>query len=382
MILLNQIIALPMQAIFIFAGLFGISFLIGFHEFGHFLFCKLFNIRTPSFSIGMGPKLLSKKIGDTLFILSAIPLGGYVEIAGAQEVGQGEQQEALSREDDSFAVKPLWQKILVMSGGILFNLAFSYFVYAALFVTGMPKTPLIYPFNARPIIQAVMHGSAAATYHLQAGDEILEINGDKINGNTIKLLEKIKESPKENAVLTINRKGNTKKINIIIGSRPGNQGGALGVIFEQQAIAPQPIGRSLRLAWNATNLTIKRLWQTIAFIFHAKKMDGLGGPIQIIADTVKGARKGFKIFLLLLAFISLNLAALNLLPIPIMDGGQILFYTIEAIVGRPLPERIKLIIHYICWFAVMALFALLTIKDVWRLIQPYTSVIQTYISTW
>ena len=94
MILLRSIAFLVQNIFFIFIGLVGINFLVGFHELGHFLFCKLFKIRTPTFSIGFGPFLASKKIGQTTFALSAIPLGGYVEIAGSAEMGQGEQKDA------------------------------------------------------------------------------------------------------------------------------------------------------------------------------------------------------------------------------------------------------------------------------------------------
>src|SRR5688572_16061618 len=101
------------------AALLGISFIIALHEMGHFLFCKLFKVSTPSFSIGFGPRLISKKVGTTDFIISAIPLGGYVEIAGNAEVGQGNQQEAARLDEYSFSVKPWYQKFLIMIGGIL-----------------------------------------------------------------------------------------------------------------------------------------------------------------------------------------------------------------------------------------------------------------------
>src|SRR5579872_2199524 len=101
MALLKPLLFISQNICFFVAGLFGVGFIIGFHELGHFLFCKLFNIRTPSFSIGFGPKLISKKIGETEFSLSAIPLGGYVEIAGAAEVGQGEQKDAQATDEHS-----------------------------------------------------------------------------------------------------------------------------------------------------------------------------------------------------------------------------------------------------------------------------------------
>ena len=126
------------------AGLIGINFVVGIHEFGHFLFCKFFKIRTPTFSFGFGPYLASKKIGDTTFALSSIPLGGYVEIAGSAEMGQGDQKEAHARDTGSFAIKPYWQKLLVMIGGIVFNLIFAYAALIFLFMIGLPKTEFLY----------------------------------------------------------------------------------------------------------------------------------------------------------------------------------------------------------------------------------------------
>ena len=124
-----SLVSLPQSFFFLIIGILGISFLIAFHELGHFLFCKLFNIHTPSFSIGFGPRLISKKIGSTEFKISVIPLGGYVEIAGSAEPGQGKQKDANRMDEQSFAIKPFWQKFLVMIGGILFNMAFAYFTF-------------------------------------------------------------------------------------------------------------------------------------------------------------------------------------------------------------------------------------------------------------
>src|SRR5438477_1807104 len=181
--LFTHLIPFFQNIFFILIGCFGMGFLIGFHELGHFLFAKMFKIRTPSFSIGFGPKLVSKKIGDTEFSLSAIPLGGYVEIAGAAEIGQGEQKEALAVDEGSFATKPYYQKLCVMIGGILFNLAFAYFTFILLFMTGIPKTPLI----QRPIIAAIQQGSAAEKSDLHVGDKILIVQNEAIDSSIQKL---------------------------------------------------------------------------------------------------------------------------------------------------------------------------------------------------
>ncbi|HSW73838.1 MAG TPA: site-2 protease family protein, partial [Candidatus Limnocylindria bacterium] len=181
--LLGTFFSLSTTLFFSFAGIFGIGFVIGFHELGHFLFCKLFKVRTPSFSIGFGPRLLTKKMWDTEFSLSAIPLGGYVEIAGSQEVGQGEQKEAFSRDEQSFAVKPWYQKFLIMFGGILFNVSFTYFVFSLLFMTGMPASMILYPSNAKPVIEMIRPGTPAEKAGLTVGDTVTALNGTSINGD-------------------------------------------------------------------------------------------------------------------------------------------------------------------------------------------------------
>ncbi len=350
---------------FIIVGLIGINFLIAFHELGHFLFCKLFNIKTPSFSIGFGPRLLQKKIGDTIFAFSAIPLGGYVEIAGAQEVGQGEQQEAQYTGKRSFAVKPYYQKLLVLLGGIIFNLLFAYVALVVLFSLGIPKTPLLYPYNALPIVDQIVKDSPAEKAGLTAGDTIIRINQRPINQNVASLLQEVRTRPNEHITLTIERSGQQQIIPATLATQPTDQAtGFLGIIFEQQSLAATPFLTSLRHAWATTNYLIAQTFKAFTGIFTKRSINNLGGPLMVISQTIKGAEQGFKIFLLLLAFISINLAVLNLIPLPILDGGQVLFYTLEALAGRPLPDSIKIAIHYACWIGILALMFYLSYRDI------------------
>jgi regulator of sigma E protease len=169
----------------LFLGLAGIAFLIAFHELGHFLACKLFKIRTPSFSVGFGPKLFSKKIGDTLFSLSAIPLGGYVEIAGIEELGQGDQKHGKDRSDNSFANKRYYQKAIVLLGGIIFNMFFAYVAISLLYFIGIPKTPSTYPDDSKVIIDTIAKNSPACNAAIQSGESILKINNTPV-ANSLK----------------------------------------------------------------------------------------------------------------------------------------------------------------------------------------------------
>lgn len=354
-----------------FVGILGLSFLIGLHELGHFLFCKLFRVRTPSFSIGFGPHLISKKIGDTEFSLSAIPIGGYVEIAGMAEVGQGKQKEAYRSDKYSFATKPYYQKLLIMSGGILFNILFTYFVLCLLFALGLPKTEMLYPINAKPVIETVTEGSAAEKAGLQTGDRILKINQIDVHENVEGLIKEIQAYPKQTVHLLIERDGQKQTKPVLLEKKEGNREdiGSLGVIFAM-GLPAYPVITSIKKGIQLTNRFIYNIFFTFKNLFIQRDVSQVGGPLTIIVATAKGATQGYKTFLFLLAIISINLAILNLIPIPIFDGGQILLYTFEAILGRSLPVKIREWIHIISWILVMLLLLYFTGKDLIRLLSP------------
>lgn len=345
---------------YIVIGFLGICFIIGFHELGHFLFCKLFKIKTPSFSIGMGPRLLSKKIGDTLFSLSAIPLGGYVEIAGLAEVGQGDQLEASSTDAESFESRPFYQKFLVLFGGIFFNTLLAYIIFVLLYTTGMPQSPLLFPESCAPIIGEIQPGSAAERHNLQLNDVIVAINGDSVEKNTNQVLQKLKNVSNQQIAITVERNGQK----III---PVTMGEKLGIGFKESHQPPLPLHQSIVNAAWATKTAIVKTFQVFKSIVSERSMRNIGGPIGVISATMVGAQKGIAIFLFFIAFISINLAVLNCIPVPILDGGQILFTTIEALIRRPLPLNIRLYIHYASWILMMLLFAYLSIWDIKRI---------------
>jgi len=349
---------------YLFIGLFGINLLVGFHELGHFLFAKLFRVATPSFSIGFGPALVQKKIGDTVFKLSAIPLGGYVEIAGMQEVGQGEQKDAQRRDSGSFAVKPFWQKLLILLGGILFNMIFAYAAFTLLFATGIPKTPLLYPLYSTTVIEQAMPDAPGAVAGLAAGDEIISVNGVNVRGNAALFMSTMSSLATTTAHIAYVRDGSEHTTTIDYTKILSQYKGKLGVRFAPEAVGSQSIGAALKKGFHATNSFFAMTARSFISLFKQCSTDGVGGPLMIISSMMQGARFGFKIWLLLLAIISVNLAVLNLIPVPILDGGQILFTVIEAVLRRPLSEHIRMIIHYICWIAVMLLVVYLSCKDI------------------
>lgn len=366
---------LTLQPIFsILLGILGIGFLIGFHELGHFLFAKLFKIRVPSFSLGFGPRIVTKKIGETEFCLSAIPFGGYVELAGAAEVGQGEQKDAFATDEGSFAVKPFYQKVCVMLGGILFNFAFAYFAMILLFMTGIPKTPHI----SQPVIAVVHQQSAAGNGGLHTGDRIISINEQPIGRNVQEIQKIIQPLALKKVTVVIERNGTQLTKTILISSKETEAGavGVLGVEFDYLPTPPHSFKDAFALGVATCNKWIK---ETInGFLQLRRHIDQVGGPIMIIAMTTKSSTQGWQLYFLLLALISINLAVLNLIPLPILDGGQILFYSIEALIGRPIPHKIREYIHIGTAILFMILFAYLTINDISRLASSYINSIVAF----
>ena len=341
---------------FIAVAAIGFNFVVSFHEFGHLLFAKIFGIGAPSFSIGFGPKLFSKKIGGTEFSLSAIPLGGYVEIEGHEEVGQGDQKSAKSKGKNSFNSRPYWQKFLVMFGGIMCNLLFAYFGIILLYAIGMPQTPSLFPNQVKTVIASTAPGSLAEKYDLTAGDQIILANGKKVEN-----FKEYSEAVSNSDMIELEVKTTAGSITKIQGKMP------LGVSFKVDSMQPEGLVQSITNGISTTNQAIKFLATSIINIFKFKKFGNLGGPIAIFSQTMATAKQGFKPFLIFLIFLSIQLALLNLLPIPILDGGQILFVTIEAIAGRNLPEKVKLGIHYACWIFMLIMIALISLQDIYKL---------------
>lgn len=358
---------------FIVAGLIGINFLVGFHELGHFLFCKLFNIRTPTFSIGFGPVLASKKIGTTNFALSAIPLGGYVEIAGSAEIGQGEQKHAHDTDAHSFAKKPYYQKLLVMFGGILFNLMFAYFALTMLYWFGLPKTEFLYPRNAQPVISKIQEDSPASKAQLQMGDRILAINDTQINDDAFKAYKTIATMPGHPATLKIQREGQEIDVPVFLEAKKVGDAevGSLGVTFEITGTQPTSFMNAVKQGFSLANAYIINTAVAFKNIFVKRDVSKMGGPLMVISETVKAAGHSLPVFLFFLAVISINLAVLNLIPLPILDGGQILFYTIEAIIRRPLPMKAREYIHIGSWILIMGLILYLSAQDIYKIIKSY-----------
>lgn len=340
-------------------SLIGITGIIVFHEFGHFIFCKLFNIYTPTFSIGMGKIIYSKKIGQTNFCLSAAPIGGYVEIATEKGI----------HGTNGFDQVPYYQKCLIMLGGILCNFLLTFLIFAGLFFTGMPESGIPYETN-KTSIQAISE-SSINKHNLQALDIITSINEKSVDNNasiikqeiSIRLNNNIKDIP-----ATIKRNGETQNILLNINSeaKPQTLNNLLDVQFEKKP--PLSLIGSIHQAYITTTFCLNSIITGLKGIFSSQTAKGFVGPIMAVAISSKSAKKGLSSLLLLLAIISINLGFMNLLPLPIFDGGQFVIFTIEAISRRKLSEKVRNAIGISSWILALGLLVVFSLRDLHTLI--------------
>lgn len=336
-------------------GLFGLGFVIAFHEFGHFTFCKLFNVQVHSFSIGFGPELIKKKIGSTIFKLSLIPIGGYVEA----EAGQTEHAHHAS-----IQAKPYWQKMGIVGGGILYNLIFAYVVLYGLSITGIPSNPFLVQ-NTQHSIEKILPNSPAEKGGLEPHDRIIRINTTEVENNFGALLSELHTSANKQVTLDIIRDGQPKTLELTVGSKmvKDKEQGNLGVQFHFSPLKPVSWIEAFGQAATLIKQFATSMANNLIRAFKKRSAENFAGPLMMISMTVGSAGQGISFFLLFLAFISVSLAVLNVLPLPILDGGQGLLYTIEFIIRRPLPEAVRNGIAYFSWALMILIFGYLTFKD-------------------
>ncbi len=397
---------------YVLAFLILIGVLIWFHELGHFLMAKLFGVKVEIFSIGFGPVILSKKVGETEYRLSALPLGGFVKLYGEEE--QIEDKRA-------FSSKPNWQKILIAFGGPLFNFILAILLFALIAMVGRQVPKYVYEkplvghvvensiayklgikerdiileinskkvqnwkevestvfenilakewsvkvlrdeeeinlflkdsisksagFGAEPwlpaIVGKVIEDSPASQVGLQAGDKILKVNGKEIRG-WYELVKHVRESKDRPVLLTIQRGDSVEEKTIIPNVDPRTGMPILGIApyvetMKTKESPLQALSEGFQRTYMLSLLSLKALWSLVTGGLSIKT---LGGPIAIAQLAGESAQHGLIPFIGMMAFISVQLAIFNLVPLPILDGGLILLFLMESIRRKPFSPKFK-----------------------------------------
>ena len=355
------------------ALLFGL--LIFFHELGHFVLAKLVGVKVLKFSLGFGPKLISKKIGDTEYLISAIPLGGYVKPLG-EEIGEEISEEDRMR---AFNFQPVWKRMAIVVAGPVFNLVLAYLIFVVFLGFSMPVAiPDLDSITTT--IESVTEGSPADGAGLKRDDKIVAINGESVmdwNG----MADILSKNPGKDLMLKVRR--GEQVLNLVVVPEPtkvkDEKGeeviiGRIGIskkfkatIIQSDSIIEAPF-KGIQAVYEWCALTLKVVVKLLTGSLSAKQV---GGPILIVDAAAKAASVGLFTYFNFIAIISINLAILNLLPVPVLDGGHIMFLSVEALRRKPLSDKIMTAANKVGMALLLMLILFVFYNDTMRIVVPW-----------
>lgn len=341
--------------------IFVLGLLVLVHELGHFSLAKLVGIRVERFSLGFPPRLFGKKIGDTDYCISAVPFGGYVKMSGM--IDESMDTGNIKGEPYEFMSKPIWARFLVIFAGPAFNVFLAMVIFAGnIYFAGISEP-------VGPVVGMVFENMPAQQIGLQKGDVIKSINGQSVDSwdAMVTLIHAAKDHP---ISLEWVRNGKTfsskvtPKLDII------QNAGMIGIGPEtrlRKAGAFEAMGLGISSGWNLTML----VGRSFGLLFTGKVpfKESLAGPVRIAKMAGDSARTGFASLLMFAAFLSLNLGILNLLPIPVLDGGHLVFLAIEGVIRRPVSVKIKIVVQQIGMALLLALMVFVIFNDVTNLLK-------------
>ncbi|MFH1624292.1 MAG: RIP metalloprotease RseP [Pseudomonadota bacterium] len=342
--------------------------LIFIHELGHFIIAKISGVGVLKFSLGFGPKILSKKIGETEYLLSAVPLGGYVKMVG-EEPGEEESDQELSEEDlaKSFSHKSLLKRTGIVIAGPLSNIVFAAIVLSVIYMRGVPILTTE--------IGDIAKGAPAYEAGMLKGDEIIAIDGEKVS-RWEELTKTIQGSKGEELLIKVKR--DDRYYEARIKAKLSVHKNLFGEEIETYKIGVSPSGKFITEKYNPFTAVLKGFQQTwwwikltgvtiVKLIQRTVPVNTLGGPILIIQMAGQQAQAGLNNYLLFMAIISINLGIINLFPIPILDGGHLFFFLLEAIMGKPISIKKREAAHQVGLFIIILLIAFVFYNDLNRI---------------
>jgi regulator of sigma E protease len=351
------------MSINIFALVIVLGVLIFFHELGHFLVARLFGVGVEKFSLGFGPRLIGKKIGITDYIISAIPLGGYVKMVGEQPDAELDPADI----PISFTHKNVWKRILIVAAGPFFNFLLAVIIFFGIFqFSGM--------FILKPSIGEVQENTPAYRAGLKENDLITSINDVEVS-TWEEMAKIITASSGKSLSVAVRRGDSTRVVTITPESKPFKnifnedvERYVIGVSASGDGISKdlnvfQSLRESIIQTYHISALTLKGIIKILQGAISPKT---LSGPIMIAQMAGDQAREGAMNLIFFIALISINLAILNFLPIPVLDGGHLLFFFIEAVMGSPVSIRVREIAQQAGIFLLILLMIYVFYNDIAR----------------
>jgi regulator of sigma E protease len=337
--------------------------LIFVHELGHFLLAKSLGVGVLKFSLGFGPKLIGRKVGETEYMISLVPLGGYVKL-----LGESDTDDVLPADEKrSFVKQHVLKKIAIVIAGPLFNFLFAILAFAVIYMVGVP--------SLTTEIGSIQPGSPAETAGIRAGDNIAAIDGKSVI-RWGELADAIARSEGREVVVKVNRDGAMQDIRVKPEMARGKSifgedvdiwkigVGASKNTFIDRQNPFRALWSGAEQTWNITELTVISIVKMVQGIVSP---DSLGGPIAIAQMAGAHVKKGILNFVFFMALLSINLAVLNLFPIPVLDGGHLLFFLIELVTGKEVNIRWRERAQQVGFFILVMLMIFVFYNDIMRI---------------
>lgn len=349
----------------IFAFVIVLGVLIFFHELGHFLVARLFGVGVEKFSLGFGPRLFGKKVGFTDYRISAIPLGGYVKMTG-EDPGAEIDPADIPR---SFTHKHVFKRMMIVAAGPFFNIILALLIIICIYLFSGA-------YVMKPTVGTVGENTPAAKQGLKAGDQIVAI--DQIGLESWdEMARRISESNGRELTLSVLREGTELTLRVIpelkvtknlfgedtqrylIGIGPS------GDSFHKTLGPIAAVSESFKQTYRIAEMTVLSI---VKMIQGTISRETLGGPIMIAQMAGEQAKEGAANFLFFIALLSINLGIINFLPIPVLDGGHLFFFLVEAIMGRPVNTKMREIAQQVGIFLLLLLMIYVFYNDINRLL--------------
>lgn len=337
--------------------------LIFVHELGHFILAKARGVRVLKFSLGFGPKIIGKKVGDTEYLLSLVPWGGYVKMIGEDP----EEEIAENDLSVSFSTQSILGRLYIVSAGPLFNLIFAFVIFSVIFMAGFPVLTTE--------VGEVKKDFPAYGAGIVSGDKIVAVDAKRVD-KWDDIAEIIQKKGAQRTKITIDRKG--KLLDLYLIPRIAKSQNIFGEVVESALIGIQSAGTFVSERYNPLDATIRGIKESsrivyltiiglIKLITRQIPAKNLGGPLLIAQVAGKQAQAGALSFFFFMAVLSINLGLINLFPIPILDGGHIFFLGIEAIMGKPLDLKKREFFQQIGLVLLIGLMAFAFYNDLSRI---------------
>ncbi|MBQ6267681.1 MAG: site-2 protease family protein [Clostridia bacterium] len=335
--------------------------IIFFHELGHFSFAKLFDVQVDEFSMGMGPTLLKRKRGETQYSLRLFPIGGYVKM-------EGEDDE--SDNPRAFCNKPAWQRFIIVAAGGCVNLLIGLIVVAIM----LAQSELI----GLPVIRAFEENAVSSSYGLQEGDRIVKINDRRVFSEYD--MSFLMARDKDGVIdFVVERDGGKIKLDGVkfnTETREVNGKQRLTIIYDFIILGVEPTAGNVLKNAPLESVSIARivwvsLFDLVTGQYGLSDLSGPIGTVSYIAEAAQVAQQetDYTYLLTLMALITINVGIFNLLPLPALDGGRLIFILIEMIARKPVPKKYEGWVHAIGMVLLLALMAVICFSDILKLIR-------------